>query len=99
MNYKKCLENDLGIKLEENKYTKRKYLNYLDSLKHHADVLIPSDEVIKKIDANDFGFVVEYAISLCGGDSSDVSADEIDLFVKRINNGYNLVKYIEEVKK
>lgn len=98
MNYKKNIEDNLNIKLNEKEYTKRKYLNYLSSLKEHSEVIIPDEDIISKIDNNEQGSVIEYAIEKSGGDSSDINMEEIDLFVKRINNGYNLIKYIEEVK-
>ena len=41
MNYKKYLEENLKILSENSFDTKRKYLNYLDSLKKHQDVIIP----------------------------------------------------------
>ena len=99
MNYKKYLEKKLNIVLNEKEYdTKRKYLNYLESLKEHNDIIIPDDDIIKKIEDNDSGFMMEYAIGKIGGDSSDIDTEEINTFIKRINNGYNLIKYINEIK-
>lgn len=98
MNYKKNLEDNLDIKLNENNYTKQKYLNYLESLKQHKEIIIPEDNIIEKIDNNEPGVIMEYAIEKCGGDSSDINMDEINLFIQRINNGYNLIKYINEIK-
>ena len=98
MSYKKYIEDNLGVKLRKNEYTKRKYLNYLEDLKYHADVLVPNDDIIKHMEENNSGAIMEYAISMCGGDSSDIDMDDINIFIQRLNNGYNLVKYIEEVR-
>ena len=97
MNYKKYLEDNLNIDLDDKDYTRRQYLYYLNSLKKHSEVIIPDEEVIAKIENNEPGFIVEYALNKSGGDSSDINMEEIDLFVKRITNGYNLLKYIEEI--
>lgn len=97
MDYKKYLEDNLKILSENSFDTKRKYLNYLDSLKKHQDVIIPDDNIIYIFDNNDDSSIYEYAISNSGGDSSDIDMDEINIFIKRIKNGYNLIKYIEEI--
>ena len=99
MDYKKYLENNLDIKLDEDMYTKRKYLNYLNSLKKHKNVIIPDDNIFDILNNNEPGTLQEYAINNCGGDSSDIDMDEINLFIKRITNGYNLIKYIDEKEK
>ena len=99
MEYKKHLEENLKILSEDSFDTKRKYLNYLNSLKKHDDVIIPDDDIISIFDNNDDGSIYEYAINKSGGDSSDVNVDEINIFINRVRNGYNLVKYIEEIEK
>ena len=96
MSYKKYLEDSLGIKINEKEYTKRRYLNFLNSLGHHTDVLMPNDEVFKNFEEDNSGAIMEYAISMCGGDSSDIDMDEINIFVKRLNNGYNLINILKK---
>ena len=98
MDYKKYLKDNLKIDDLSKHETKRKYLNYLDSLKENPEVIIPDEEVIENLDNNTPGFMMEYAINKSGGDSSDIDMDEINIFIKRVTNGYNLIKYIEKVK-
>ncbi|MEE3342990.1 MAG: hypothetical protein VZS44_02755 [Bacilli bacterium] len=97
--YKKYLKDNLKVKLDEKEFdTKRKYLNYLNDLKEHPEVIVPGEDLVKMMDANEPGVVMEYAIDRCGGDASDIDMDDINVFVQRINNGYYLLKYIDEVK-
>ena len=99
MDYKKYLEDNLKIDDIKKYDTKRKYLKYLEELKNNDDIIIPDSEVIENLDNNTPGFIMEYAINRSGGDSSDIDMDEINVFIRRITNGYNLIKYIEKVKK
>lgn len=97
MNYKKLLEENLNIELNEFE-TKRKYLNYLEKLKDNVNIIIPDNNIINSLDNNDASSIMEYAIEKSGGDSSNVDMEEINLFINKLNNGYYLLKYIEEIK-
>lgn len=98
MDYKKYLEDSLKIELDNN-LSKKESLAYLEKLKTHPEIIIPEDYVIKNLDDKAPGFIMEYAINKSGGDSSDIDMEEINTFIKRITNGYNLIKYIETLKK
>ena len=97
MNYKKLLEENLNIELNEFE-TKRKYLNYLEKLKDNVNIIIPDNNIINSLENNDVSSIMEYAIEKSGGDSSNVDMEEINLFINKLNNGYYLLKYIEEIK-